>query len=199
MNAPANAAPSSGTPAGGARQLHALRHAALLGLIAALLVIARWRLAAPAALPEFALYGALHAAALAVSLRVPPAWQRQLLFVAAAALACELLARLGIVALEPAIARWPNAGAPAVLSACGLIGALAYGVLIRAILRYPLPWAALAALAPACAVAIYAAFIAARRWPELGGLWLALFWWSAFSAGLWRTDSRRAHSRRELA
>jgi hypothetical protein len=158
------------------------RHFALLSAIAALLwATSPWR--APGVYFEFALYGALHAFALVVSLRPrQPAW-RQGVFVALAALLCTLTGRLGLYGLR--------FGPLPTLASASAAGAVAYGILIRMFLAYALPAGAVAKIALACLVATLAAFIAGAGYPVLGGLWLAVAWWFAFSGGLWYEDRRR--------
>jgi hypothetical protein len=158
------------------------RHFALLSAFAALLLVASpWR--APGVYFEFALYGALHAAALVLNLRPRrPVW-RQGTFVALAALLCTLIGRLGLYGLR--------FGPLPTLASSAAAGAVAYGMLIRIFLAYALPAAALAKIALGCLVATLAAFIGGASYPVLGGLWLAVAWWLAFSGGLWYEDHRR--------
>lgn len=155
-----------------------VRHFALLVGLAAALVLAGAPRGATA--PQFALYGALHAAALACSVRARPSIARGLLFSAAAALLSVLVAWLGLLTLRAALA--PVA---AVVFGAGALGALAYGGLIRRCLAPRLGARLLPAIALGAAGAALGAFELCRRVHAASGLWLALAWWFALSAGLW--------------
>jgi hypothetical protein len=182
---------SSGRPCA-ARQFNPARHFALLCATAGLLVMmGPWRIA-PGLGPEFALYGALHACSLAVSVCGRHALPRQLLFAAAAALLSLLTVRLGLSALGwvAQLSLGAGAGLAAILMASSALGALAYGTLVGRFLNFRWPRGALAMTSLACALAAAAAFIVCRRYPVARGWWLAIPWWYAFSGGLWCAHSR---------
>jgi hypothetical protein len=142
----------------------------------------------------FACYGALHALAVALCLRprLPP--RRAVAFVAAAALQSGSLARLGFVALPLLAGADIDAAALLVVAASAFIGALAYGALLRWLLRYPMGAAPLVTIAFACTLAACAALALTRRFPGAGSTWLAILWWLAFSAGLCVVAGRRSRS-----
>jgi hypothetical protein len=185
------------TPAGRGRpqrQLYCARHFALLASIAALLSLTRAAHLAPGVSSQFALYGALHAGALALSMRLRRSAWRQLGFLGAAALLSLLTVRLGLAGLPLAATLAPGTGPVAMLGLSSLGGGLGYGFLLRGVLNYRLPLAALAPTALACASAAVGALIVGRRVQLLSGLWLAVPWWLVFSAGLCCDDSWRARS-----
>jgi hypothetical protein len=142
---------------------------------------------------QFALYGALHAGALALSIvggsRLSAG--RRLLFVALAAILALSTARLGLLGLHLAGDRAGPAGPWAILAACAGLGALAYGLLIRGVLMNPgdiggRPSAiSLGAISLGCAAATSACLAAGRGLHAAGVLWLVAPWWFAFSGGLW--------------
>jgi hypothetical protein len=167
------------------------RHFTLLACIAALLaVVGPSRVSSR---PEFAfaLYGALHAFAVVVSLRsIEPLWRR-ILFIAVAALLCTATVRLGLYGVRFAGKLPDLAGPLALLGILSAEGALAYGILIRRLLKYPLALDALAMTSLVCVLATLAAFAAATHFQVRNGLWVAVPWWFAFSACLWYYGDRR--------
>ncbi len=171
-------------------RLHYVRHFALLACICAAILAVRWRPGLDAA-SWFALYGALHAATLVASLRVRQSWWRSLLFIAVSAALAMSIARLGLYAMRFAGKLPGSAGAAALLGAGSLLGALAYGSLIRRfkIAEFPMP--ALAATSLACALAAPAVLCAVGHAPVSAALWVTIAWWFTFSAGLWCYERRR--------
>jgi hypothetical protein len=179
------------------------RHFVLLGSFAAALAIAGPRgLAGIGA--QFALYGALHATALALSLmggaRLSPG--RSLSLVAGAAILALATARLGVFGLHAVSGLGGSAGPFAILAACAGLGALAYGALIRAVLANAcnalgrLRMKSLVATSLGCVAATSMSFAASRGLYASGVLWVVAPWWFAFSGGLWCTadhESRYAH------
>jgi hypothetical protein len=171
-------------------QLHVARHFLLLLLAAVLGATSPWRVA-PGVDSEFALYGALHASALVVSLRIRPSMGRQILFIAGAALLCVLTLRLGLSGMRFA-EKLPGLASPmVVLMLASAAGALAYGVVIRKFSILDIPRRAIAASAALCLFAEFAAFLTETHFQMVRGLWLAIPWWFAFSGGLWYCDPRR--------
>lgn len=166
------------------------RHFGLLGLFTAALAVAGPR-AGPGIGAQFALYGALHAAALTLSLaggaRLSPG--RRLLFVAMAAILALSTALLGLHGLR----RLTGFGgsACALVAACAGLGAVAYGASIRGVLATPLGvarrWSSkpIGATSLGCAAVAALSFTACRRFHAASALWLAVPWWFAFSIGLW--------------
>ncbi len=166
-------------------QLHYARHFALLASIAALLGIsAPWR--TPAGIDvAFASYGALHAGSIAISLRARRELWRRLLFVLAAAVISASATHAGIEFFRLA----PRSDAVTALFAIALssiVGALAYGLLLRSVLEFTLPLHALVWVPVVCALAALTAFRVGGF--TLMGVWMAAAWWLAFSGSLWYLD-----------
>jgi hypothetical protein len=175
------------------------RHFALLALFAA----AAATLGSHADLGiagQFALYGALHAAALVLSVPASAglAPGRRLLFVAVAAMLALLTARLGLFGLRALSGVGGSWGPYAVVGACAGLGALAYGASIGAVLANGRSGVAsfdvssLAAITLSCAAATCAAFAVIRALHAVDAFWLAIPWWFAFSGLLWYAGRRRA-------
>jgi hypothetical protein len=171
-------------------RLHYFRHFALLACIAAGILAVRWRFGLGAA-AWFALYGGLHAAALVASLRVRQPWWRSLLFIAVAAGLAMSIARLGLYGMRYAGKLPGVAGAAALLGTASLLGALAYGGLIRRFRLAKLPIGDLAATSSACAFAALGVLWVVGHSPVRGALWVTIAWWFTFSAGLWYHEPRR--------
>jgi hypothetical protein len=141
---------------------------------------------------QFALFGALHAAALVLSIRpaagcVPA---RRILIVALAAVLALGNARLGLLGLQAASQVVGPFGPLAVVAACAALGALAYALLISASMER-IECAALAAISLGCAAATASSFAVARAVHGAGVLWLVIPWWLAFSALLWHAGHRK--------
>jgi hypothetical protein len=174
------------------RHLHYTRHFTLLVCVAALLIVtSRWR-ASPGAAYAFAIYGALHASLLAASLRDRQPLGLQILFVAIAALVCMLIARLGLYGIRVAGRLSGIAGPLLLLGVLSGVGALGYGILIRQFWIRDLSLDAFGITAFFCVLAVCAALIVGNHYQVLGGLWLAIPWWFAFSAGLCYYENRRS-------
>jgi hypothetical protein len=139
---------------------------------------------------SLALYGGLHASALVVALRAPqPPW-RMALFIGVAAAISVLTLRAGLLALQLFGSLPGNFRLYAALGFAAMLGALAYGILIRQLRMYPLSASALALISSACVAAAYVGFFTLAQGHALGRWWLAVLWWYAFSAGLWYFDRR---------
>jgi hypothetical protein len=172
--------------------LNYARHFGLLALFA----ISLATVGSPAGLgigARFALYGALHAAALVLAIGAGSglAPGRRLLFVALAAILALANARLGLFGLHAVSAVGASFGPIALVAACAGLGALAYGALINAVL-VSFDLSSLAAISFGCAAATCASFAISRALHTAGVLWLAIPWWFAFSALLWYVGRRRA-------
>ncbi len=156
---------------------------ALIGLAAHLPLFANVSL-------SFALYGGLHALALVIALRVrQPPW-RMTLFVGVAAAISVLTLRAGLLALQLLGSLPGNLRLYAALGLATMLGALAYGLLIRQSKMYPFPASALALISLGCVAAAYVGFFTLAHGHGPGRWWLAVLWWYAFSAGLWYFDRR---------
>jgi hypothetical protein len=143
----------------------------------------------------FALYGALHAIAVAFTLRArQPLW-RSVLFVAIAAALSVMTLRIGLFGMQLAGTLPANLGLYVMLGLSAMIAALSYGVLLRLYGIPELSPRTLAAISVACILATYAAFFILGHSHWLGRWLLAVFWWCAFSGGLWYWDQGRSGDR----
>ncbi len=139
---------------------------------------------------SFALYGGLHALALIVALRIPQSPWRMTIFIGVAAAISVLTLRAGLIALQLLGGLPGNSRLYAALGFAAMMGALAYGILIRQLKMHPLPASALALISLGCVAAAYVGFFTLTLGHALGRWWLAVLWWYAFSAGLWFFDRR---------
>jgi hypothetical protein len=167
-----------------------LRHFLLLGAFSvALAVISRLHLLSNLD-ASFALYGALHAAALVLSLGTRPSGWRQCLFIVIAAALCNMTLHLGIWVMH-FLGRLPdNIGLYTALGVTAWVGAVTYGISIRLWGIRRLKPRSLALIGLGCALATYAAFLSLGHFHSLGRWWLPMLWWFAFSGGLWYHDRR---------
>jgi hypothetical protein len=173
------------------------RHFALLGLLTAALAVAQPIAGSLGIRFEFALYGALHAAALALSMvgGARPSGARRLLFIAAAATLALATARLGLFGLRVVGGLGGSGGPWVILAVCAALGALAYGALIRVVLGTPggMVWSrrSVGATSLGCAAAVSACCAAGRGFHTASPLLLVAPWWFALSGGLWLAGRRR--------
>jgi hypothetical protein len=175
--------------------LNYARHFSLLTAFAALTCVSS-RLSFPASLSvAFALYGALHATALLLGFRVPPPMGRSIPFVVTAAILSAMMFHLGILGTHVS-ARTPGGAGPyVVLGVASAGGALTYGLSIRMFGLYRLTAAALSMISLVCVSASCLSLFTLTLFPFLGPWWLAVFWWHAFSGGLWFCDRRQEAAR----
>jgi hypothetical protein len=157
----------------------------LLCAIAVAVAIARPGRFLPGSGSEFALYGALHACALALSIGGSSArsLRRAALLIAGGAILAMATARLALYGLKATGAHM-QAG-PAIIAGAAALGAFAYGMLIRSVGAGPGP-RSLLAISCACAVAVAVSLEVCRRLHSVNALWLVFPWWFAFSGGLCR-------------
>jgi hypothetical protein len=139
----------------------------------------------------FALYGALHASALVLAIRTSQSHWRRCLFVAIAAALSVMALRIGLLGGHLAGTLPGNAVLYVVLGFSAVIGALAYGVLIRLFGLVELTVGGLALIAVGCMMAAFVALFTLAHSHSLGRWWLAVLWWYAFSSGLWFCDRRQ--------
>jgi hypothetical protein len=142
---------------------------------------------------SFALYGALHASALVLTLRArQPIWRR-CLFVAIASGLCliTLLAGVGIFIFGRHLfgALSGHVGIYTALGCSAVTGALIYGISIRLLGISAMPLGSLAAISLGCMLATFVALFTGSYFHFLGPWWLAALWWHAFSGGLWYFDA----------
>jgi hypothetical protein len=139
---------------------------------------------------SFALYGALHAAALVLALRARHPMGKKFLFVAIAACLSALTLHVGLVGIHLAGTLPGNVGLYTVMGFSALTGAVSYGVLVRIFRMFELNAVSIAVIAVGCTLATYIAAYTLAHSHFLGRWWLAVLWWYAFSAGLWYYDRR---------
>lgn len=172
------------------------RHFLLLSAFSVLLaVISRLHLLiSPDA--SFAVYGALHALALVLSLRRRSGWRsglRQCLFIALAAGLCVMALHAGMLVMRLLGGLPGNIGLYAGLGVGAWTGAVAYGISIRLWQIHRFNRISLAMIGSGCAAATYAAFLTLAHFHFLGRWWLPVLWWFAFSGGLWYCDRHSRH------
>ena len=141
---------------------------------------------------SFALYGALHAAALVLSLKAHTSVWRQCLFIVLAAGLCVLTLHVGMRVMHLLGGLPGNLGLYMALGTAAWTGAMTYGISMRLWRIHRLTLRALAVIGLGCVLATYAAFLALAHFHSLGRWSLPVFWWFAFSGGLWYRDR---HSR----
>jgi len=139
---------------------------------------------------SFALYGALHASALALTLRArQPIWQK-CLFVAIAAGLSVITLRVGIAGRHLSGTLPGNAGIYIALGFSAVTGALTYGILVRLFWISAMTPGSLAVISLTCLLATFIAPFTGSHIHALGPWWLAVLWWHAFSGALWYCDQR---------
>jgi hypothetical protein len=139
----------------------------------------------------FAVYGALHASALVLSLRARQTAWRSCLFILGAAALSVMTLRVGMLGGRLSGALSANLAIYAVLGLSAVTGAIAYGILIRVFGIHELTARLLAVVSVGCLLATYVAFFTLTHFHSLGRWWLAVWWWYAFSAGMWYCDRRQ--------
>ena len=166
------------------------RHFLLLTCFSVLLgILAKLRLSSDLSV-SFALYGALHASALVLALRVrQPLWRKCLFIVAAASLTLVTL-RVGTLGMQLSGALPGNGALYAVAGVSAAAGAVTYGMLIRLVGFYTLTLSSLAEIATGCMLATCVAVFTLAHFHSLGRWWLAVLWWYAFSGGIAATTRR---------
>lgn len=166
------------------------RHFGVLGIATVLIfLLSRWSVLSDSLVASFAINGALHAVALALTARaLQPPW-RKLAFIGLAAGFSVFTLYLGIFGLV-LFAVLPGAERLyAVLGLCALSGAITYGALTRLFWLGKFPSRLILSMAFLCVLAVWLAFFIRSRFEFLGGWWLAAVWWFAFSGGLWFFDT----------
>ena len=162
-----------------------LRHFVCLTCFSALVGLTAHLPLADDAPLSFALYGGLHAAALAMAVRAPQPLWRMAIFVGVAAALSVVTLKAGLIALQLLGNHLGNFRLYVALGFAAMIGALAYGISIRQFKMQPLPPNALVLISLGCTAAVYLGFFTLAHCHALGRWWLAILWWFAFSAGLW--------------
>lgn len=145
---------------------------------------------APDISASFAMYGALHAAALVLALRSRHSIWRKCGFVAVGAALSVLALRAGTFAGQLTGIGPGNNNFYWLLGLSAASGALAYGLSIRLFGFHAMTLPALTAIAVACLLAACIGGFSVTHIRWLGPWWLAVVWWYAFSGGLWHFDPR---------
>lgn len=139
---------------------------------------------------SFAWYGAYHALAVVLSLNARQSIGRSCLFVVTAAALSAMTFHVGMLCTHLLTGLDPNVGPYAALGVAAVVGAVTYGISIRIFGLHKLTAGALAAISIGCLSASLLALFTLRCFHVLGSWWLAVFWWYAFSGGLWFCDRR---------
>jgi hypothetical protein len=138
----------------------------------------------------FALYGALHASALALTLRARQPIGQKCLFVVIAAGLSVITFHVGMAGRHLSEALPGNAGLYTALGFSAVTGAVIYGILVRLFWISAMTKGSLAVISLSCLLAAYAALFTGSRFHVFGPWWLAVLWWHAFSGALWYCDQR---------
>jgi len=164
------------------------------GLLAAATVImfllAHWNLLHDSLIGTFGLNGALHASALAFTLRAPESLRRKAAFIAISIGLSVVTLYVGIIGLVLFAVLPGTERLYTVLGVCALSGAITYGSVIRLCWMRKLSSRRILAMSMLCVLATSLAFFARIHAEWLGGWWLAAAWWFAFSGSLWYFDTR---------
>jgi hypothetical protein len=170
--------------------LYYARHFCLLACLAAVLAATRGWSPAIGVVATYGIYGALHASALAVTLRARPPGGRRLRFVVIAASLSMLSVALGLCASHFIGGSMGIVQTALLLSLSSGIGAATYASLIRRFFGARLTLSAIVTVVLGCIVAALAVLVSGI-YLKGGGLWVAVSWWFAMSLGLWFYDGRR--------
>jgi hypothetical protein len=166
------------------------RHFSLLAAATVIVfLLGHWSLLNDSLIVNFAINGALHAAALVLALRAPQRLSRKSAFVAIAAALSVLTLYVGITGLVLLAVLPGNERLYVVLGVCSLSGAITYASLIRLFWMRKFSSRLILAMSMVCLLATSLAFFARTYSDSLGGWWLAAAWWFAFSGGLWYVDT----------
>ncbi len=165
------------------------RHLLLLAGVASALAVTNGWTSVLGPIGAGGVYGALHAAAVVLTLRsAPPAWLKGV-FVLVAAVQSMVVVSFALF-LSRLSGLWLGAQHPAVLLAISAgMGALAYVMFIRAAFELTLSPAAISSIALGC-VALDLLVLSSRLYLHGGVTWFAIAWWFALSFGLWFQDAR---------
>ena len=164
------------------------RHFLLLIWISVLVAVMSWTHLSSDLNASFALYGALHASALVLTLRARQSLWRKCLFVAIAAGLCLITLRVGLFGRRLSATLPGNPGLYAALGFSAVTGALIYAISIRLLAISALTLRSLAVISVGCMLATFVALLTGSHFHYLGPWWLAVLWWHAFSGGLWYVD-----------
>ncbi len=173
------------------------RHFTVLTCMAAVLAIANHGLAGQGLVASFGLFGALHATAMALSVRGTPGRHSRWLFVASGAFLSMLSAASSRVANRSA-GEMPVLTSPAVLLGLSSgLGAFGYAILLRTCLGIQVAATEMLGISLGCVAVTWGVF-KSGFYLQGGAVCVAVTWWFAFSIGLWLSDRRRASAIRML-
>ena len=165
------------------------RHFAMLGVATLLIfLLGHWDLLNDSLIISFGINGALHAIALAATLRAPQNIWRKLAFAALAAALSIFTLYVGITGLVLFAVLPGNERLYAVLGLCAVCGAITYASLTRLFWLGKFASRLILAMALLCLLGAWLAFYI-RSFLDLRGWWLAAAWWFSFSGGLWFFDT----------
>ena len=166
------------------------RHFLLLGVATVLIfLLGHWELLNDSLIVSFAINGALHAIALAATLRATQSIWRKLAFVALAAALSIFTLYVGITGLVLFAVLPGNERLYAVLGLCSVCGAITYVSLTRLFWLGKFPSRLNLAMAIFCLLAVCLAFFVRSYLTFLGAWWIAAVWWFAVSGSLWFFDT----------
>lgn len=137
---------------------------------------------------SFAIYGALHAAALIMSLRARQSVRRVSLFIVLSAALSVVVVRIGIAGMQVSGPLPAYLTAYVVLGFSSMTGAMGYAVLVRLFAMRGLGSRGVVVISIVCMSATHLAIFTLRHSHFLGPWWLAVLWWYAFSFSLWYFD-----------
>jgi hypothetical protein len=160
------------------------RHFVALSLLAALLAATRPLRPSLGIAATFGLYGALHSIALTASLRARGSAAGKLLFVSCATVLSAANAAMGLYSAR-FLGSVPSLARPVLLLAISAgLGAIGYAWLVRRFWFADLAYGAIAAIGVGCVAASLIVGVSGAVPATSDGLWVAVAWWLAFSAGL---------------
>ncbi len=137
---------------------------------------------------SFAIYGALHAAALIMSLRARQSLRRVSLFIVLSAALSGVVVRIGIAGMQVSGPLPAYLTAYVVLGFSSMTGAVGYAVLVRLFAISGLGPREVVVISIACMSATHLAIFTLKHSHFIGSWWLAVLWWYAFSISLWYFD-----------
>jgi hypothetical protein len=137
---------------------------------------------------SFALYGALHAAALILSLEVRQRTWRLCLFIALSAALSVVVVRIGMAGMRISGPLAAHLTPYLVLGSSAMTGAVGYAMLVRQFKVRALGPGEFVAISITCMCATDVAVFTSKHSQFLGPWWLAVVWWHAFSGCLWYFD-----------
>jgi hypothetical protein len=170
--------------------LHYTRHFILLICVAATLAATSPWHPSYGPVASFGLYGVLHSSTIVLSLRVQQAVWRKLLFVAIAASLSMLMVMVSLYGGR-FMGTLPGTVGPFLLLALSSgLGAASYAALVRRFWIADLPLRAFVSITLGCVLVTAVGLMSEILLQAVGGLWLAIAWWFAFSAGIWYHEVR---------